>query len=88
MSAFVPIVIASVIASTMSRAWFGDNPAFLVPDFQITSYWEIPAFALLGLTCAIVAIAFQTSLIGTDWVARHFRIRDYFRPAIGGLSSA
>ncbi|WP_027834431.1 chloride channel protein [Maritalea myrionectae] len=85
MSAFVPIVIASVIASTMSRAWFGDNPAFLVPDFQITSYWEIPAFALLGLTCAAVAIAFQTSLIGTDWVARHFRVRDYFRPAIGGF---
>lgn len=85
MSAFVPIVIAAVIASVMSRAWFGDNPAFILPDFQITSYWEIPAFALLGLTCAAVAIAFQTSLIGTDWVARHFRIKDYFRPAIGGF---
>ena len=85
MSAFVPVVIAAVIASTMSRAWFGDNPAFLVPDFQITSYWEIPAFALLGITCAVVAICFQTSLIGTDWVARHFRIKDYWRPVIGGF---
>lgn len=85
MSAFVPVVISSVIASTMSRAWFGDNPAFLVPDFQITSYWEIPAFALLGITCAIVAICFQTSLIGSDWVARHFRIKDYWRPMIGGF---
>jgi len=85
MSAFVPVVIASVIASTMSRAWFGDNPAFLVPDFQITSYWEIPAFALLGVTCAVVAICFQSSLIGGDWIARHFRIKAFIRPAIGGL---
>jgi len=86
MSAFVPVAIASVIASTMSRAWFGDNPAFLVPDFQITSLWEIPAFALLGVTCAIVAICFQTSLIGGDWVARHFKIKAFVRPAIGGFA--
>jgi len=86
MSAFAPIVIAAVIASAMSRAWFGDAPAFIVPDFQITSYWEIPAFALLGITCAVVAIAFQTSLIGSDWIARHFRIKDYFRPVLGGAA--
>ncbi len=84
MSAFVPVVIASVIASTMSRAWFGDNPAFLVPDFQITSYWEIPAFALLGVTCAIVAICFQSSLIGGDWIARHFRIKRLYAPQLVG----
>lgn len=85
MSAFVPLVISAVIASVISRYWFGEAPAFLVPDYQITSYWEIPAFALLGVTCAIVAILFQSSLIGTDWVARHVKAPLFFRPVIGGF---
>jgi CIC family chloride channel protein len=85
MSAFVPLVISAVTAAVMSRTWFGDAPAFLVPDYSITSYWEIPAFALLGITCAVVAILFQSSLIGTDWVARHVRIPLFARPALGGF---
>ncbi len=85
MSAFVPLVIAAVIAAVISRMWFGDVPAFIVPDFTLTSYWEVPAFALLGVTCAVVAILFQTSLIGTDWVSRHFKMPLMMRPILGGF---
>ena len=84
-SAFVPIVIASVIATVISRLYFGDFPAFFIPEYQITSYWEVPAFVLLGITCAAVAIIFQFALIGTDWVARNVRIPLITRPVIGGL---
>lgn len=85
MSAFVPLVIAAVFAAIISRAWFGEAPAFLVPDFTIASYWEIPAFALLGITCAIVAILFQSSLIGTDWISRHIKMPIMLRPVAGGM---
>lgn len=85
MSAFVPLVIAAVVAAVISRGWFGEAPAFLVPDYAITSYWEIPAFALLGLTCAVVAILFQSALIGTDWAARHVRLPLFARPIAGGF---
>ncbi|MCC0053703.1 MAG: chloride channel protein [Rhodobiaceae bacterium] len=85
-SALVPIVISSVLATVLSRVWFGDYPAFFVPEYQITSYWEVPAFVLLGITCAVVAIAFQFALIGSDFVARHVRIRLMWRPVIGGLA--
>ncbi len=85
MSAFVPLVIASVIGATISRIWFGEAPAFILPDFTIVSYFEIPAFALLGIICAIVAILFQTSLIGSDWVSRHLRVPIMMRPIIGGF---
>ncbi len=84
MSAFVPLVIASVMAVVISRMWFGDVPAFIVPDFTLTSYWEVPAFALLGVTCALVAILFQSSLIGTDWVSRHLKMPILLRPVLGG----
>ncbi|WP_150525468.1 chloride channel protein [Roseibium sediminis] len=86
MSAFVPIVLASTIGTVVSRLWFGEAAAFVIPDYEITSYLEIPAFALLGLTCAAVAIIFQFSLIGTDYVARNISMPLWLRPVIGGLA--
>ncbi len=83
-SAFVPIVIASAVGTVLSRQIIGDVAAFAIPDYQITSYLEIPAFALLGLTCAAVAILFQFALIGTDYVARNIKLKLWTRPVIGG----
>ena len=85
LSAIVPVVLASVIGTLLTRLWFGDVAAFIIPDHQITSYWEFPAFALLGVTCAAVAILFQFSLIATDWVARHITMPTWLRPAVGGV---
>ncbi len=85
MRAFVPIVISSVAATIVSRLWFGDVVAFTIPEYQITSFWEFPAFALLGIVCAIVAILFQFALIGSDYVARNIRLPLILRPAVGGI---
>jgi chloride channel protein, CIC family len=83
--AFVPIVISSVIAGIIARIHFGNYPAFLIPDYSITSYWEFPAFALLGVTCAVVAILFELALMTTERIAWNFKIRLWLRPVIGGL---
>lgn len=85
LSAFVPIVISSVMGALVSHLVIGDVVAFIIPNYQITSYWEIPAFGLLGITCAVVAILFQFALIGTDWVARHITMPLWLRPVIGGF---
>ena len=86
LSAFVPIVIAAVMGTLLSRLWFGDIAAFIIPDYQITSYWELPAFALLGIVCALVAVIFQFALIGTDWVERNIPVRFWVRPVAGGFA--
>ncbi|MEP3427197.1 MAG: chloride channel protein [Roseibium sp.] len=85
-SAFVPIVLASVMGTLLSRLWFGDVAAFEIPQYEISSYLEIPAFALLGLTCAVVAILFQFALIGTDWTARNISMPLWLRPVVGGFA--
>ncbi|PLW75533.1 chloride channel protein [Cohaesibacter celericrescens] len=85
LTAFVPIVLASAMGTMLSRLYFGDIAAFDIPAYQITSYWEMPAFALLGLTCAFVAVLFQFTLMGTDWVARHVKMPLPLRPVIGGF---
>ncbi len=83
--AYVPIVISSVAATLIARVHLGDYPAFTIPPYQITSYWEFPAFGLLGLTCAAVAILFQFALMGTDRVARSIDLPVWSQPVIGGL---
>ncbi len=83
--AFVPIIISSVAATVVTRFHLGSFPAFIVPDHQITSYLEFPAFALLGLTCGIVAICFQSSLSTADWIARRITCPLWIRPVVGGL---
>lgn len=85
MSAFVPIVIASVVGTLVIRGTHGDAPAFTLPNYEITSFLEFPAFALLGVVCALVAIIFQASLVVTERVAWNFQIPLWARPAIGGL---
>ncbi len=84
LSAFIPIAIASVGATVITRLHLGDFPAFIVPEYQITSYLEFPAFALLGMTCGVVAICFQNSVVIADWVARRMTVPLWTRPVIGG----
>ena len=82
---FVPIVISAVGGTLFSRLWFGDVAAFVIPEYQITSFWEFPAFALLGVVCALVSVIFQFALVGTDHVARNVDIPLFWRPVIGGF---
>jgi CIC family chloride channel protein len=82
---FVPIVIASTAGTVLSRLWFDEKTVFLIPNYQITSYWEFPAFALLGIVAALVAILFQFSLFAADYVARETPVPLWLRPVLGGL---
>ncbi|MCP4072857.1 MAG: chloride channel protein [Hyphomicrobiales bacterium] len=84
MRAFVPIVISSVSGTVFSRLYFGNAAAFKLPEYQITSLWEFPAFVILGVVCALVAILFQFSLMSSEFVARNINMPLWFRPIIGG----
>jgi len=83
--AFAPLVIASVSGTIVSRLYFGDLQEFDVPVVGIEAYAEIPSFALLGLACAALALAFirGTALLDRAWNAT--KVPQMLRPAIGGL---
>ncbi|KGF66933.1 chloride channel protein, partial [Hoeflea sp. BAL378] len=85
MRAFVPIVISSSIGAIVSRGWFGEAAAFIVPGYQVTSYFEFPAFALLGVVCAVVAVVFQFVLFAAEYVARRTTIPLWALPICGGI---
>ncbi|MGE0628834.1 MAG: chloride channel protein [Hyphomicrobiaceae bacterium] len=83
--ALVPLVISSVTSTVITRLHYGDFPAFVIPRHQITSYLEFPAFALLGLVCAVVVILFEAALVLTDRVAFRIEMPLWVRPMLGGL---
>lgn len=85
LSSFAPIVIASVTGTIITRVYYGNFPAFSIPPRTIASFLEFPAFALLGIVCAILAIAFirGTSLV-EDGMKR-LAVPDWSKPAIAGL---
>lgn len=86
LSAFVPTVLAAVAATLITRVWLGDFPAFILSEQHIASYWEFPAFALLGVVCGLVAVCFQLTVMTADWSARRFTMPLWLRPALGGLA--
>lgn len=84
--AFAPIVISSVTAAIISRIHFGDFPAFNIPDYQIVSFLEFPAFLILGAVSALVAIILIKAIFFTEDVASKLPIPPWARPPIGGLA--
>lgn len=85
LSAFVPIVMASVVGTIIARLTIGEFPAFLIPEYTISSYVEFPAFALLGLFAALVAIFFQLSLSTAERISLSYNLPIWLRPIIGGV---
>lgn len=86
-SAFAPVVISSVTATVVSRLWFGDAPAFILPEhLTLTSFLEFPAFALLGVVGGLLAAAFMGSLMLVGHLAPRVPGPTWARPALAGLA--
>jgi len=85
LSSFTSIVIASGMATVVSRALLGNTPELYAPVYLVNSYWELLLYVLLGLLIGILATLF---------IDTHFRIKDKFtalkipklaKPVLGGL---
>ncbi|MDF1792457.1 MAG: chloride channel protein [Thalassobaculaceae bacterium] len=85
LSAFAPIVIASVFGTILSRVWFGDYPAFEVPIHHITSFLEFPAFMILGIVCAVAAIGLMRVAALVEDQGNRLPIPRWLQPAAAGL---
>jgi chloride channel protein, CIC family len=86
---FGAVVLASVTASVIGRAAFGNHPFLDLPAFGLRSPWEYLAFALLGVVIGAVGVTFTHILYwiedGCDWLWRWTHGPEWLRPAIGGL---
>lgn len=86
MNLFAPLVFASVVATMVSRSFFGIRPFYSVPSFDFTSITQLPWFLLLGVLTGIMGAAFLKLLQGSEEFFKRLSTPIYIRLAIGGLA--
>jgi CIC family chloride channel protein len=86
---FGMVVLASVTASVIGRAAFGNQPFLHLPAFTIQHPVEYALFAALGLAAGVVGVVFTRVLYliedGCDATWARLRGPEWARPAVGGL---
>ena len=83
--AFGIVVIASVTASVIGRAFFGNVPAFPVPPYDIVGLGEYGLYAVLGILAGAVGIVFTRTLYWFEDRFDAIPMREYLKPVPGGL---
>ncbi len=84
---FSPIVISSVVATVVSRAWLVQGAALKLPPYTLFSYWEIFFYALLGIAAGVVSVGFSKTLHGLERLfERYAPIKTHWQPILGGLA--
>ncbi|MEU9356734.1 chloride channel protein [Streptomyces sp. NPDC048301] len=85
--AFGATVLASVTASVIGRAAFGDVAFLNLPDFHVQHLGQYALFAVLGVVAGAVGVGFSRVLYAIedacDWI---WRGPEWLRPAVGGLA--
>lgn len=85
MPAVGPIMLSSVLATVVSRTYFGDHPAFTVPGYALLSSWELPLYVLLRVLCGIAGQLFMSVLHTTEKIFPKLPLPTVIKPALGGL---
>jgi len=85
LAAFSPVVLSSVMATTISRHYFGDFPAFVIPSYELASLWEFAIYPFLGLLAGLLAILFIVVLYKAEDLFDAIKIPEWIKPALGGM---
>lgn len=84
MNCFAPLIVASVVATVVSRSFFGIAPWYVVPGFEFTSLGQLGWFVLFGVVCGAFGAAFLTLLSESEHLFGRLRAPLSLRLALGG----
>ena len=87
---FIPIVVASVFGTAVAQAILGQNEAvFYVPEIVRGGYhfafWELGYYAILGVLCGLLGIAFVFAMRGSEKAWQKVALPFWIKPALGGV---
>ena len=84
-SAFPPILVASVIAAVISRAWLGSAPVVEIPEqYGIGSAGELVLYAALGIVTGLVAVFYTRGMYAAHDLLDRFK-STWARLIVAGL---
>jgi CIC family chloride channel protein len=82
---FIPLVIASTLATAVHMQLLGAGPMFKVAAMDFGIPRALPSYLLLGVVCGLAAVGFSKLLYWTEDQFEKLPIDDLWWPAIGAL---
>lgn len=82
---FIPLVIASTLATTVHVRLMGPGPMFSIGAVDFGLPGGLPFYLLLGLICGLAAVGFSNALYWVEDQFERLPIHKMWWPAIGGL---
>ena len=82
---FIPLVIASTLATSLHLLLMGRGPMFAVGQVDFGIPRALPFYILLGIICGLAAVGFTRLLYWVEDLFEKLPIEDTWWPAIGGL---
>ena len=80
---FAPIILATVSATTLTRAVFGSDLAYTVPPLSLGALYELPYILVCGILIGLLAAGFNGLF---QWVSvRGQKLPYWLRPVLAGL---
>lgn len=85
-ASFIPVILAAVAATTVSRLVFGSDPTFVLPPMALNSLTELVVVLLIGIAAGAVSAGFNH---GIQTIALRSRgIAIWWRMGMAGLAMA
>lgn len=82
---FIPISIASVIATGMRHNLLGSGPMFFIEKLPVDFFANLPFLIILGIIIGGAAILFNKGYFSVEKFLHRVPVNDVVLPAIGGL---
>jgi len=83
---FIPLVIASTLATTVHFGLMGRGPMFEVGPLDFGIPAGLPYYVILGLLCGIFATGFSSALYWVEDLFERLPLDPMWWPALGGLA--
>ena len=85
-SSFSVLVISSAMATVVSRSYYGETPAFPIPDFHLVNpIAEIPLYMIMGLLMGVIAVVHIYVFYEVRDRFASLEINQHIKPLIGAF---
>jgi len=85
-SSFSALVIASAFATVVSRAWYGEVPAFPIPDYHMVNpLVEMPLYFVMALFIGLLAVVHIRFFYFVRDKFQALPLHDQVKPILGAL---
>src|SRR5690606_3268516 len=86
--ALVPLIVSTSVAGGLHAALFGSGPLFSMPTHEFLGLETMPAFAVLGIACGLLAVVIGKGLFLIEAGFRRLPIGEFWHPIIGAVGFA